>query len=82
VKLTLRSDYAARAVLGLAWHFSGGEPKRVESLAAGLDLSSNIQATGLRPRLPPPPPQLLGDNRQWETELKRAYGHARAAPPA
>ena len=41
MKLTVRSDYAARAVLGLARHFPGGEPQRAESLAAGQCLSAN-----------------------------------------
>jgi len=40
VKLTVKSDYAARAVLGLARHFTTGQPRRAEDLAA----ESNIPA--------------------------------------
>jgi Rrf2 family protein len=33
VKLSVKSDYAARAVLGLARHYAGGQAVRVETLA-------------------------------------------------
>jgi Rrf2 family protein len=33
VKLSVKSDYATRAVLGLARHYSGGQAVRVETLA-------------------------------------------------
>jgi Rrf2 family cysteine metabolism transcriptional repressor len=41
VKLSVKSDYAARAVLGLARHFSTGEALRVEDLAAEQAVPSN-----------------------------------------
>jgi Rrf2 family cysteine metabolism transcriptional repressor len=34
VKLSLKSDYAARAVLALARHYPTGKPRRVEDIAA------------------------------------------------
>ncbi|MCX6895857.1 MAG: Rrf2 family transcriptional regulator [Verrucomicrobia bacterium] len=40
MQLTVKSDYAARAVLGLARHFTTGQPRRVEDLAT----ESNIPA--------------------------------------
>lgn len=33
MKLSVKSDYAARAVLGLARHYAGGQAVRVETLA-------------------------------------------------
>jgi Rrf2 family transcriptional regulator, cysteine metabolism repressor len=41
VKLSVRSDYAARAVLGLARHFPSGEALRVETLAAEQGVPPN-----------------------------------------
>lgn len=41
VKLSVKSDYAARAVLGLARHYQGGEAQRVESLATEQGLPAN-----------------------------------------
>jgi Rrf2 family transcriptional regulator, cysteine metabolism repressor len=41
VKLSVRSDYAARAVLGLARHFPSSEPQRVEDLAAAQGVPPN-----------------------------------------
>ena len=41
MKLSVRSDYAARAVLGLARHFPGTEPQRVEDLAAAQSVPPN-----------------------------------------
>ena len=41
VKLSVKSDYAARAVLGLARHYQGGEAQRVESLADGQGIPAN-----------------------------------------
>ena len=41
LKLSVKSDYAARAVLGLARHYAGGEAQRVESLAAGQGIPAN-----------------------------------------
>ena len=34
MKLSVKSDYAARAVLGLARHYAGGDTLRIEDLAA------------------------------------------------
>jgi Rrf2 family protein len=41
VKLSVKSDYAARAVLGLARHFGSGATLRVEDLAAEQNIPSN-----------------------------------------
>jgi Rrf2 family transcriptional regulator, cysteine metabolism repressor len=41
VKLSVKSDYAARAVLGLARHYSGGAALRVEDLAAEQAIPGN-----------------------------------------
>jgi Rrf2 family transcriptional regulator, cysteine metabolism repressor len=38
VKFSVRSDYAARAVLGLARHYPEKTPLRVEDLAAGTNV--------------------------------------------
>jgi Rrf2 family protein len=41
VKLSVKSDYAARAVLGLARHYPGGVAVRVEDLAAEQGVPAN-----------------------------------------
>jgi Rrf2 family cysteine metabolism transcriptional repressor len=41
VKLSVKSDYAARAVLGLARHYSAGAALRVEDLAAEQGVPGN-----------------------------------------
>jgi Rrf2 family cysteine metabolism transcriptional repressor len=41
VKLSVKSDYAARAVLGLARHFPSGEALRVEDLAEEQGVPAN-----------------------------------------
>ena len=41
MKLSVRSDYAARAVLGLARHFPNGNPLRVEDLATEQGVPAN-----------------------------------------
>jgi len=41
VKLSVKSDYAARAVLGLARHYPTGEALRVEDLAAEQAIPPN-----------------------------------------
>jgi Rrf2 family protein len=41
VKLSVKSDYAARAVLGLARHFPTGSAIRVEDLAAEQSVPAN-----------------------------------------
>jgi Rrf2 family protein len=41
VKLSVKSDYAARAVLGLARHYAGGAAVRVEDLAAEQSVPGN-----------------------------------------
>jgi len=41
VKLSVKSDYAARAVLGLARHFPTGAALRVEDLASGQGVPAN-----------------------------------------
>ena len=41
MKLSVKSDYAARAVLGLARHYPTGEALRVEDLAAEQGVPSN-----------------------------------------
>jgi len=41
VKLSVKSDYAARAVLALARHFSTGQTRRVEDLAAEENVPAN-----------------------------------------
>jgi Rrf2 family transcriptional regulator, cysteine metabolism repressor len=41
VKLSVKSDYAARAVLGLARHYPTGEVLRAEQLATGLSIPPN-----------------------------------------
>jgi Rrf2 family cysteine metabolism transcriptional repressor len=41
VKLSVKSDYAARAVLGLARHYVSGESVRVEDLAAEQGIPPN-----------------------------------------
>jgi Rrf2 family protein len=41
VKLSVKSDYAARAVLGLARHYPNGEALRVEDLAGEQSIPAN-----------------------------------------
>jgi len=41
VKLSVKSDYAARAVLGLARHYHTGEALKVEELAGSFDIPPN-----------------------------------------
>src|SRR5580693_7258781 len=41
MKLSAKSDYAARAVLGLARHYSSGESLKVEDLAAEQGIPPN-----------------------------------------
>jgi Rrf2 family cysteine metabolism transcriptional repressor len=41
VKLSVKSDYAARAVLELARHYSAGGPRRVEELAEAQGVPAN-----------------------------------------
>jgi len=41
VKLSVKSDYAARAVLGLAILYSGGRPVRIEALASAQGIPAN-----------------------------------------
>jgi Rrf2 family cysteine metabolism transcriptional repressor len=41
VKLSVKSDYAARAVLGLARHYPSGTAVRVEQLAASQGVPAN-----------------------------------------
>lgn len=41
VKLSVKSDYAARAVLGLARHFPSGEALKAEELAARQSVPAN-----------------------------------------
>jgi Rrf2 family protein len=41
VKLSVKSDYAARAVLGLARHYQSGETLKVEELAASYGVPAN-----------------------------------------
>jgi Rrf2 family protein len=41
VKLSVKSDYAARAVLELARHYPGGQSLRAEDLATAQDLPPN-----------------------------------------
>ena len=41
MKLSVKSDYAARAVLGLARHFTGGVALRVEDLASQQGVPGN-----------------------------------------
>ena len=41
MKLSVKSDYAARAVLGLARHFQSGEALRAEDLADAYNIPAN-----------------------------------------
>lgn len=41
MKLSVKSDYATRAVLGLARHYAAGTTLRVEDLAAGQGVPAN-----------------------------------------
>ena len=41
MKLSVKSDYASRAVLGLARHYAGGAALRVEDLASEQGLPTN-----------------------------------------
>lgn len=41
VKLSVKSDYAARAVLGLALHHPNGRPLRIEALASAQSIPAN-----------------------------------------
>jgi Rrf2 family protein len=41
VKLSVKSDYAARAVLGLARHFQSGEALKAEELADSFGIPAN-----------------------------------------
>lgn len=44
MKLSVKSDYAARAVLGLARHFQSGAAVRVETLATEQSIPANYLA--------------------------------------
>ena len=44
MKLSVKSDYAARAVLGLARHYSTGSALRVEDLASRQGVPANARA--------------------------------------
>lgn len=41
MKLSVKSDYAARAIFGLAIHHPNGRPLRIEALAAGQGIPAN-----------------------------------------
>lgn len=41
VKLSVKSDYAARAILGLARHYATGRAQKVEDLAGEFDIPAN-----------------------------------------
>ena len=41
MKLSVKSDYAARAVLWLAQHYGDGQARRVEDLASGQAIPAN-----------------------------------------
>jgi Rrf2 family protein len=41
VKLSVKSDYAARAVMGLALHHPSGKPLRIEALASAQGIPAN-----------------------------------------
>jgi len=41
VKLSVKSDYAARAVLGLAIHHPNGQPVRIDALASAQGIPAN-----------------------------------------
>jgi Rrf2 family protein len=41
VKLSVKSDYAARAVLGLAHHYAKGEALKADELASGYGIPAN-----------------------------------------
>lgn len=41
MKLSVKSDYAARAVLGLAIHHPGGQPIRIDALASAQGIPAN-----------------------------------------
>jgi Rrf2 family protein len=41
VKLSVKSDYAARAVIGLARHYQSGEAQKVEELASAQNIPAN-----------------------------------------
>lgn len=41
MKLSVKSDYAARAVIGLARHYQSGEALKVEELAAAQNIPAN-----------------------------------------
>lgn len=41
MKLSVKSDYAARAVLGLATHHPSGRPTRIEALASDQGIPAN-----------------------------------------
>ena len=41
MKLSVKSDYAARAVIGLARHFQSGEALKVDELAAAQNIPAN-----------------------------------------
>lgn len=41
MKLSVKSDYAARAVTGLARHYHSGEAMKVEELASEFDIPAN-----------------------------------------
>lgn len=41
MKLSVKSDYAARAVLGLARHYATGTTMRIEDLASGQGVPAN-----------------------------------------
>jgi len=73
VKLSVKSDYAARAVLGLARHWPDGGARRVEELAAEQGVPANYLVQILIE---------LKSNRIVKSQRGKEGGYLLARPPA
>jgi len=73
VKLSVKSDYAARAVLGLARHYPDGRARRVEELATEQGVPANYLVQILIE---------LKANRIVKSQRGKEGGYLLARPPA
>lgn len=73
MKLSVKSDYAARAVLGLARHWPDGGARRVEELAAEQGVPANYLVQILIE---------LKSNRIVKSQRGKEGGYLLARPPA
>ncbi len=73
MKLSVKSDYAVRAVNGLARHYQDGQPQRAESLAGKFGIPPNYLAQILIE---------LKSNQIVKSIRGKAGGYLLARPPA